>query len=232
MNERLEAFRKRLRGPDKEKGNWQFWIGSPTAWLALLLSSTTAFYTFLYHSDELSVVIDSPSIVLDNDGKLAVHSPSSVTFINSGSRPVAVTGIQLILVQPIENFPDPQCRGSGSYSNLSLEFEQTVVKPYDAVAKPLGFYNKKPLEEEKVELTKENTGKGESVLAVCLKFSIAATDAAGWIKTIDLGKTTMGRPGFSTSEDKSEDPPAYLIKRNRFWTEVDRDGLLFSAKHR
>jgi len=57
MNERLEAVRKRLNRPEKETRDWQFWIGSPRAWLALFLSSITAFYTFLFHRDELSIAI-------------------------------------------------------------------------------------------------------------------------------------------------------------------------------
>jgi len=43
MRENLETFRKRIRGPEREKVNWQFWIGSPTAWLVLFLSASTGF---------------------------------------------------------------------------------------------------------------------------------------------------------------------------------------------
>jgi hypothetical protein len=57
MNERLEEFRKRLRGPEKNKSDWRLWIGSPTAWLALAVSSATALHTAVYYSDQLSVVM-------------------------------------------------------------------------------------------------------------------------------------------------------------------------------
>src|SRR5436305_12370535 len=45
---------------------------SPTAWLALLVSSATAFYTLIYHSDELSVVASPSSIFLTKSGDIQV----------------------------------------------------------------------------------------------------------------------------------------------------------------
>jgi hypothetical protein len=75
---KIEAFRKRLRGAEKQKTNWQYWIGSPTAWLALVLSAATGFYTFLYHSDELSVVIARPDVFLTMQGNVQVRSPMGV----------------------------------------------------------------------------------------------------------------------------------------------------------
>jgi hypothetical protein len=68
----------------KEKTNWQFWIGSPTARLDLFIWSTMAFYMFLYHSDELSMVVP-PAATFAQGHKIGVGSPTSITFINSGS---------------------------------------------------------------------------------------------------------------------------------------------------
>src|SRR5437764_4060783 len=119
MNDRLEAFRKRLRGPDREKTSWQFWIGSPTAWLAFFISSTTAFYTLLYHSDELRVAL-IPGDVQAYSGKVSVEPPETFTFINSGSRPIAVLAAEMSVNQPDKGVPHLDCI-SGDASPLFLE---------------------------------------------------------------------------------------------------------------
>ena len=105
MNDKLEAFRKRLRDPEKKKASWQFWIGSPTAWLALFISSTTAFFTLFYHSDELRVAVSggiAARLELFADEKtgtpyrgVTVSTPRRFTFINSGSRPIAVLSARI-----------------------------------------------------------------------------------------------------------------------------------------
>jgi hypothetical protein len=216
MNDKLEAFRKRLRVPEREKRNWQSWVGSPTAWLALILSASSFFYTFLYHSDELSVVIDEPVIQLNRQNKIEITSPRGVTFINSGSRPVAVTGVRLNIMQRYESFPNPRCKDSYS-KNIHFVFEQTVIKPYDAISKPVKFANEERYSEN---ITFEN--QTHNVLAVCAIFQLAATDGAKWQKTVSLGPYRGVNLGNWISEN-DKDAPAYLIKRNRFWTVVDRD---------
>lgn len=224
MNERLEAFRNRLRGPERKEINWQFWVGSPTAWLALFLSSTTAFYTFLYHSDQLSVVVDSPTIRPDGN-TFRISPPAGMTLINSGSRPVVVTGAQLLLVQGhphnVECDDDRDRR-----TEIPLVFEQTVVRPYDATSKTLKFSK----EEETFEavLGNRDRGTGQASVLVCVRFELAATDAARWRKTVSAG-LQLGwprEPHRELQRARFETRPKYLMKRNRFWTEVDRDKFL------
>jgi len=48
MNEKLEAFRKRLRKPEKKKTDWASSIGSPTAQFAAVLSLFNLFYSHVY----------------------------------------------------------------------------------------------------------------------------------------------------------------------------------------
>lgn len=222
MHENLEIFRKRLRESEKEKINWQFWIGSPTAWLALIVSASTAFYTFLYHSDELSVAMPPPSLEWNGDREISVQAPSHITFINTGSRPIAVVGIDLQLVQASSSTDKPRCRYAVSLWNL--DFEQTIVRPYDAVTKALKLPRKQSDDKEKIDL--EN-GNEKRVFATCARFTIISADATGWVKTIDLGLITLESIGMTEWEDKSAERPPYLIKRNRFWTDMDRDPPLF-----
>jgi hypothetical protein len=153
----IEEFRRMLKGPEKKKfgTNWHQWIGSPTAWLALMLSVSTAFYTFLYHSDELSVVIDTPDISVGEvwdteDGRqevsssfpvgdkrppIVVTSPRGVAFINSGTRPIAVTSVWFALVRPDASGP-ALCKKERAVEQ-NFDFEQIVIKPYDVAYRKL-----------------------------------------------------------------------------------------------
>ncbi len=99
MNERLELLRKRLSKTEqkREKFNWKtFWTASPTAWLALVISSITAFYTLVYYNDEVSVVMDKTSVFYKRDGK-TVHFAKAFTVINSGTSPIALVQANVIV---------------------------------------------------------------------------------------------------------------------------------------
>jgi hypothetical protein len=217
----IEAFRARLKQPEKNKKiNWQQWVGSPTAWLALMLSASSFFYTFLYHSDELSVVMGDPTIKPDKDA-FKIIAPRSMTFINSGSRPVTVISARLILVQ---GHPHSVECGDSVRRDITTEFplifEQTVVKPFDAVSRSMSFENK----EESFPKAGINEGGGQASVLVCVRFELAATDAARWRKTVLLGLQLGSRDPFAQlRQGRFDTTPKYLMKRNRFWTEVDRD---------
>jgi hypothetical protein len=148
MNERLEAFRRRLHEQKKSSPKWHQQIGSPTAWLALIFSTTTFFNTFFYYSDEMSVVVTPRFLVnlLEKD-KIMVEPPTSITFINSGSRPIAVLGVSMMIVQPTEKTARPDCRGNGNHWLSHLVFDQTVVKPYEMTTLSMKFYEAKSTSE-------------------------------------------------------------------------------------
>jgi hypothetical protein len=125
-NERLEDFRKRLRGPEQNKETWKFWIGSPVAWIALALSLWTAFYTFVYHSDELSVVFDNVLIVRSPDPLkfmvVRVKLPKAITFVNSGSRPITATKFGILIAQSTSlDTKRPDCNSPGTTFEYDLE---------------------------------------------------------------------------------------------------------------
>lgn len=214
MNERLQEFRNRLRGPAKAVTNWQFWIGSPTAWLALFISSATAFYSLVYHSDAISVVTTPISMTVDKD-HIYVPYPKTITFINSGSRPIAILDIWLTVKQAKSN-KDLDCRGSLDW--LVLAFDQLVLKPYDITAREMRFRGSKE-DRLPVDLSAENKNVEEPTFVVCLSFEFVATDSPRLRKTIllaRLGKVEAGQARYDRQ-------PAYLIKRNTFSTAVGAD---------
>ena len=119
-----------LERPKSTKVDWKFLIGSPTAWLALFISIATAFYSLVYHSDELGVIVPTPIVWLEDN--IAVAAPRQVTFINSGSRPIALLNVRLTLVQPRQKVERADC-ARGQMDVDILKADQVVFKPYEIV---------------------------------------------------------------------------------------------------
>ena len=221
MNNHLEAFRKRLKEPEKERINWQFWIGSPTAWIALRLSSVTAFYTFVYHSDKLSVVFNDVELRRNyNSDTVELRSPQSAIFVNSGNSSVAVIGITATVIQPLLEGVPPSCLDrAGLVQDYEFEFEQTVVKPYETVSKSLKFANKNSWQDRHlVELTSVNKAKEEYEFAVCVTFKLVTQEASDWRKSLDLGFYRLRGDGLvSRLQQNPVERPRYLINKSMFW---------------
>lgn len=129
MNERLELLRKRLRGVEAAKANWRaFWIGSPTAWLALLISIATALLNVVYYKDELAVVFDSISGT-DLSAEATLMSPIQVMFVNSGSRSVGISHAELqayLAGRDDERLDD--CTNPELFGSVDVVLEPMILK--------------------------------------------------------------------------------------------------------
>ncbi|MCK1475058.1 hypothetical protein IVB27_09655 [Bradyrhizobium sp. 197] len=241
MNERLEAFRKRLRELNRSKVKWHQQIGSPTAWLALIFSTTTFFNTFFYHSDELSVSFLRPSVSVgkvyftDDGGsveediglrrpRIYVVAPQGVTFINSGSRPVVVRGVWVKLAQPLKTGEKASCTDNQNSTQTDghyYVFEPTVIKPYDLQYKPLKHEHGLELMFEARGANARPGSLNQYEIELCIGFELDAMGSPSWSKVVPCGFTTI--PVKQYDRRKDGDRFAFLIKRNLFWTEVDID---------
>jgi hypothetical protein len=230
MNEKLEAFRKRLRGPKKEKSKltWQYWIGSPAAWLALATSSATAFYTVAYHSDELSVVASLPTIEKWSSEELAIYSFRDFTFINSGSRPIEVVAFTTMLVQPRAAKERADC-SHGQIDVVRADAVQLVVKPYDITRYgssmrlndfiSMNENERSAFERHFPKSDANKTSSTKELSAVyCLRLTIIGADTRMWFKTVEVDRVNPGEDPLSHVAK-----PQYLMKRNNFWTTVASD---------
>jgi hypothetical protein len=175
-------------------------------------TSATALFNLVYHSDDLRVATSPTLVRIDDDG-ITAYPPSSLTFINSGTRPIAVLAMTRILVQWDGSNDDVNCHSrAGAY--FIGPFEHLVVKPNDTVThKPFDKPNAvhRPLSRTNEELLDPTSRRA----MFCVMFELVATDTSRWIKTIEIERTGIGATRDLT--------PAYLIKRNTFWTTVGRD---------
>jgi hypothetical protein len=217
MNDKLEAFRKRLRGPEKEKVTWRSWVGSPTAWLALLISSATAFSSIVYHSDELGVQVP-PLSAFETESRDQIHVvlPPSITFVNSGSRPIAVLRVSVRFIQPRQMAEHVDCL-HGQMDVAGLPLHMLVVKPYDILVHALRYDDKwlpRDLYFASSELNKKNPSH-MPLFVSCAIFQIVAADTTSFFKTVETGRTD--EYGFDRSRLSDTQ---HLIKRSTFWTSV------------
>jgi hypothetical protein len=221
------VFRFRRRRPEKDESTWPPWIGSPTAWLALCLSSATAFYSFFYHSDELSVVATtynspvSSSVNLNPSLEISAEAPTTFTLVNSGSRPVALLSAQMVYVQPSRKTAQPNCQ-KGYIRTENLRLEETIVKPYDTVVKSTSFLKPTSQNTRSFPLSAANKAlEHDRILFVCARFEFVTSDGVLRHKAIQLGRVILNINSASYGSRNRD--PQYLIKRNRFWTEVGDD---------
>jgi hypothetical protein len=178
VNERLDAFRKRLHGPEKEKDRWKFWVGSPVAWLGLVLSVQTAYINFFRVSDDLKVVITNPSIEPrhESDTGASLSVKFTGTFANNGNRPAVVVGSRL----KIGNWFNPD-RGCDqiSYSKVEFQVKPLLVKANEAEFDVFGTKDSKGNDsEQSIEdfIGPALNYSAQNSVLTCLQFDVVTAD--------------------------------------------------------
>jgi hypothetical protein len=218
MDVKLSRFRKPLQRQHTENRtqDWRSWIGSPTAWLALLISSATAFSSIVYHSDELGVQVVLPeAFKSESKDQIHVGLPPDITFVNSGSRPIAVLKGSIRFIQPRQKAEHIDCL-HGQMEVARLPLHMLVVKPYDILAYELNYNDMIPsdLHIASSELNKENSSP-LAVFVSCAIFQIVAADTTSFFTMVEIGRTDEYGLSRSHLGDTQQ-----LIKRSTFWTSV------------
>jgi hypothetical protein len=214
MNDKLEAH-----GPEKEKRNWSSWAGSPIAWLGLIISLTTAFFSLVYHSDQLSVLIEGGSGKFSEEDGVSISHLQPVTFINSGTRPIAILDVAMTVGQPSSD----GCKNFAAYTRL--EFESIVLKPSDTVIKRARLPDSLNWDAINLRLGRIIPDQGVPAL-VCMRFAFVAVDSPVLSSSAEVPLVwTNIKTGDHHQRMPSQTPllptlPTYLLKRNRFWAEV------------
>jgi hypothetical protein len=103
MNDQLEAFRKRLRGPEKpsqprDRMKVKQWVAIVISIVALGISAVTAYYSVILQSEEKRVFVDQiPLLIRTADTRLQVEGILDIAFVNTGTRPIVVRSVDLII---------------------------------------------------------------------------------------------------------------------------------------
>jgi hypothetical protein len=186
-----DQFRERLRRPKKPPTDWAKWIGSPTAWLALLLSAFSVYGTLVRKTDDIRVVTHrKPSAVVQGERVEFWALDQDLILINSGNRAAAVTEITLILWFQGGNESVTCDHNHHQSIYLNYDFSSVVVKPGEMASLTLSKfidYNV-PLSKGILPVEYEVSGgkltsasfrsapKAGDIMAVCLSFRIILPD--------------------------------------------------------
>jgi hypothetical protein len=138
----------------------------------------------------------------------------------------------MMFVQPTEKIAEPKCRDGGAYQYFPVTFEQTVIKPYDAVARAIKFDKTQSfLETQRIVMSEANKKlERDQIVVACLEFEVVASDTAGWRKSVQVERVTLSGVASTALPADQDAKPLYLIKRNRFWTSVGEDPSPFSRR--
>jgi len=135
-----ETLRERVRSPKKNKVDWLKWIGSPTAWLALILSASVAYLNFR-KADMLSVVVGSVPRAKYSSGEFVEITgwTPTLVFVNSGARPVIVSSVNAEMwiqqkTTPLKLSCGPT-RDGDEFAVIHFKYDMSplVVKPGEMV---------------------------------------------------------------------------------------------------
>ncbi len=172
--------------------NLNDWVTVILSGLALVVSVVSAYYSNFRLNDDFRVALPMPPFaVIDNKGSLGVSGAQQVTFIDSGNRDVAVTGISLVLYKLRAPPPPPiesQCNemDKNQVPNLALVYDvepfilepgEILVKKFDRTLFPEIWKNSEADPSLKVYVLGGSIfGKGDIVFT-CLRLSVTTPDS-------------------------------------------------------
>jgi len=233
MNERLRAFRRRLRSrtstprsADRWKAKDYLTIGISIA--ALLVALTTSFFSVVWQLDDVRVVIgETPSVYLNEANEVVLEGSQTITFINSGNRQAAITRFQVHAIPLVGPINDKETCENPWGPLIPFVFKRMVLKPSEIVHLELpltdekGFWQKR--KDGSLVLEKSiSTPKHEDSYLVCLTLDVVTPDSYVEWSRRPIFKITFAEP-LTDSERQ-----VALFERGRPIPIVQRNGYIFS----
>jgi hypothetical protein len=113
------------------------WITGILAFLALVVSAATAYFTTIRQADDLRVISSlEPVVILDDKARLGVSGQQQITFINSGNRDAAVTGVTLVVFKLMGSpSANSQCNEGREVANLAYQVDAFITRPGEILVK-------------------------------------------------------------------------------------------------
>jgi hypothetical protein len=236
VNEQLEAFRKRLRGPDpqpqpRERIKAREWVTIFVSLTALALSLVTAYFGVVRQVEELRIFTATtiPMVKWLDDGRLQLDGPLDIAFLNTGTRPVVILAAYLFLVtdQDDEISKAEPCNDfRGGYP---FDLDSFVLKEKESVTKLLKLKLDLVTLPTLAEVTKEGKiqirprknirdGQIRSV-AMCIRIEGATSSRQELSAEFRLAQFEKRAGGIAIEQP--------LPKSNAFWT---KRGTIFDME--
>lgn len=237
MNEQLEVFRRRLRGsgaPEqtRERIKGKEWVAILISIAALGLSAVTAYFSFVRQSEEMRVFLGQiPLLTRADDGRLLLEGNLDIAFMNTGTRPIIIKLVGLLIEDISKRGGDSDPCGL-SFGSRLFEVDSFVVKEKESVSKllRLRFDSSKPssdlklTEDGRISMSAptDSSGKPSRSVIACVRIAGATQSRNSLSADISLadfewsarGPAAIGYPTVSFHP-----PPPFVI-----WT---KQGTIF-----
>lgn len=174
------------------------WAGPAIAFLALGVSGTTAYFNIIRQNDDLRLVVnDGPYLIMKGKtGELTFYPDYKLTFVNSGTRGVAIANVRMEVRQPGPGIEEPtQCDGASEFDHtFEYDLAPFVVKPSEVLAVPVTKI-KEP-ESPLIYLSPLNIARKRSYYTFwCLRIRIITPDSADKEVAIPLSVDRSNKGG-------------------------------------
>jgi hypothetical protein len=178
--------------------------------IALLLSLLSVYWTTIRRVDDLSVAVsdlrgEEPVTFDDQNNIIHYNSSPIFTFINFGTRPIAVTNITLRLGQPSKGEGSQPCKDlSGKTDYIYLSNEPFVIKPGEIVTQRVAAT-------KDVGVTNEQDKSSEFryVLEICAIYEVVVPEFDNYVFAHSPIATFRAKK--ATKVETSHWPTPYLL---------------------
>jgi hypothetical protein len=179
------AVQTRMTGKD--------WTTLSMSALALILSSVTVYFNVVRTKDDLRVVVEgTPEFLLDYENpKFDISTDLTMTFINAGTRPLAILRVTLFLDQsPRANLHQEKCEvQEGTAITRPYDFTTTIVKAGEISSVQVKLREATPPKSAKkasIPLVEESAIKNQINVLGCLRFTVSTPENVQEVRDVPI----------------------------------------------
>jgi hypothetical protein len=175
------------------------WVAILVSIAALVISAGTAYFSLVRQSEQLRVFVGDaiPFLTRTDDGRLQLEGNLDIAFMNTGTRPIIVLSVDLV----IDDIPEGKDGGRKScdriFGGLPFDVDSFVVKEKESVAKllKLRFDPRRPIGNAKstedgrivVPAPKNSRGEPSRFVGTCLRIGGATPSRQPLVADIPIG---------------------------------------------
>lgn len=202
MNDQLEGYRKRKARSEETQPRAPMaakdWATLTMSVIALVLAGTTTYFNFFRQTERLEAMVTGAPAASFPDQGIELNGMLELAFVNSGTRPIAVTNVSLSLNHEaaiVNNFY--QCTGE-FISNINFDEDAFVVRPSEVLVKKFDVTNRA---ERPISYKGPNVGRPrpEKGAVACLDVEVLTSEGYhGHTETFGIwGSPDVGLEGMN-----------------------------------
>jgi hypothetical protein len=195
--------------------HWLDWTAVGISLFALSIAGLTLFRSFLFQRDDIRFAVYDSLRVTRDKADFKLDENQSFTFINSGNRPVLISG--LYGTQVLVTDPNAGCDGRFAKS-IFLDSKEIVVKPGEIQPLHAKVLQEYPWKKDKDGLHfREDKEEPGSKYIICIEFYVTTPDSSSlrWVQPLYSVPPDDGT--FQTpSELFNKGEPLSVLQRTRW----------------